>query len=222
MQSISIDSLSPDELREALAVVSERREREQQRAKRAALLAHGTDDEIIAAAKAEYWKDIPITLANRYDDVASRQEVGGWSFSYHPRRPVFMRGAKWVLIGSYSSGRRGATGVNAYARCVFRRCVRLKRITALSREEIEEAVFPIKRALKERYNLSFAHFDEYLYWHRGLEHDGAEVIVGGKDVWLGASELANVRALKRIIAKTTSLEKRMELAREHMRKRLAA
>jgi hypothetical protein len=180
------------------------------------LLRDGTDEDIIAAAQAEY-KNAPITLANRYARVRWDQETG---FGLgHARRPVFMNGARQLLIRRRCNT-PGGSSPNGWASDVLARAVRMSKATILDSEEYSSFIEPLIWKMHDRYRLTSAFND--LRYRVGGGWSCRTVLIGGRFVDLNASELSNVKALHAIIRKTNKLDHRKEMARQHMNERLAS
>lgn len=216
--SASLTDLDPEQVLQVARIIEGMRRQKSREQRCRDLVESGSDAEIIQAAEADCEAGTPITLADRYDGggyILRNQEVWFHEVGAHPRRPVIMRGAKWVRIAAY--GKSHHLCANGWAEAVAERAIRLLRTTILSNEEMEAVAAPIEDALRQRYRLTsrFAAPGVYV-------GDGGYVFVGGKRANLTASELSNVRALRSIIRKTDKLSERLNLAREHMRDRLAA
>ena len=180
------------------------------------LLRNGTDKDIIAAAQSKYER-APITLADRYDRVRWDQETG---FGLgHARRPVFMNGARELLIRRRCNT-PGGSSPNGWASDVLARAVRMSKATILDGDEYASFIEPLIWKMHDRYRLTSAFND--LRYHVGGGWSRDTVLIGGRFVELSGSELSNVKALHAIIRKTNKLDQRRDMARRHMNERLAA
>ena len=95
----------------------------------------------------------------------------------------------------------------------------MKKLTILDYKEFQEIVEPVARELGSRFYTSY-HFMNNLrqirYW-RGDKDTQAQVIVGGKYVWLHTSEIENIYRMREILKKTDKLTERLELLRKSRR-----
>lgn len=174
----------------------------------------GTDAEIIAAGEKEYPR-APIGLSTWYERVWITQETVFTPVS-QDRRPVFMKGAKNVLIRTYCLT-AGGDSPNGWAAKVFWRAVRMAKITALSRDEFREATDAIYRKLHTKYYLTCP-FDRNTGW----DVWGGPILIGGQRSYLEGEQLRHVRALSAIAKKAETLEKKREMVRQQLMERLAA
>lgn len=225
MQSRSLTEINLSALDDATFVaMQESMERERWRRKMAQDEADAifwntaSDAEIIKRAEAEY-PDAPIGLAGWYSETWYEQHKLHMNHMVkdRSRAPVFMKGAKWVLIAHYSNSGRGSA--NGWAEDVFWRFVRMKKITALDADDFSEKTDWIYRALHKKYHLSH-HFDDRL--NRG--HWGFTPVIGGKKASLQPGQIQHIKALLDIIKKTERLDVAMRraLVKQSMMERLAA
>ena len=220
-QSISQVDVSqlglPDEL---AASVSEFIERKLADAKVkdewAATLESGTDEEIITLAnKHSGITTNAIAFASYYEDYSWRYNLCPHDYYQHPRRPVIMRGSKEIMVHSRSENQCA----NRLCDDILSRWIRMKKLTILDYKEFQEIVEPVARELGSRFYTSY-HFMNNLrqirYWG-GDKDTQAQVIVGGKYVWLHTSEIENIYRMREILKKTDKLTERLELLRKSRR-----
>lgn len=220
--TIDLASLPEDVRRHVQYALSSALERETAREKWAALVECGTDEEIIAAAQDYMGGGTPVTLANRYDKVPRHCEIRGICFACHshPRRPVIMRGAKWARIAAF--GFSDHLCANGWATEVYRRAIRMSKMTILDDGEFEIFSLGIVRRLSKKYRLTSA-FREYKYIGKErITGHGNTAIIRGKFRYLKNSEWENISRLHNIIKKAERLEDRIQAARAHFRARMAA
>lgn len=220
MPSASLIDLSPEEMEAALSAVSALRARQNDECRRNHLVLHGSDAEILAEAQSEFRCFVPMVLAQTYDPggyTYPGRELWG-NVGAHRRRPVIMRGARAAMIArlglsfySYSP-----TG---YAIETFWRYVRMRRLTFIDPDEFADFAHVTARQIQERHSKLHS-----VFWERTARYrlDDERIIIGGKRVYLTPSEMANVRTLHSIIRKTNKLDRRLKLASQHMKERLAA
>lgn len=202
-------------------LVAEARFRQQEEGERTAwqrLCDQGSDADIIEAAVAEIGSPA-VVLAETYEYIHPRQEIVAWAVRGHPRRPVLMRGSRASRIGRFALS-EGSTSANGWAVALFERFLRLARVNAFDFEEYQAQTRSIGDALRQRFALTSA-FGHYTNgWFVGWRH--GEVMLAGKWRNFSASELANIKALRAIIAKTDKLEARVQSAKLHWQERMAA
>ena len=219
---IDLATLTPEVRSQIEWTIRRAEEKEATDRKWDALLRDGSDEEIIAAAEAEFDPGCPITLADRYDHVPLYCEVRGLWTRYHPRRPVIQRGAKWARIAAHGYSERLCA--NGWCVDVFHRAIRMSKRTILDSAEYAAFANNLRKRLCDRYRTTSVFDDRIRHrvgesnWRR-TEH---WLLIGGKFVILDRSEMHNVSALHAIIKKTDRLDKRLELARAHFRERMAA
>jgi hypothetical protein len=221
---IDLDALPPDVRWQIEYALESGLNRHNKKAFWKCLVTEGSDREIIDAAQAEFCeaRDVPITLANRYrpEQIRRFQEICWQYTNGHPRRPVVMRGAKGALICQYSLSSSQAP--NGWAENVFDRAVSSSKATILDRDESDAFLADLERRIARKYPGVTDAFYRRVGLRVSENHEGATVLIRGKWRFLNRSEVSNVRALQGIIRKTNKLDRRLELAREHMRERLAA
>lgn len=212
--------LVEDALRHARWRANELRERERWRE----LIMTGTDQEIISRGQ-EYAKSSAVVLAQTYGDVHTWQELVAWADFSNPRRPVLMRGSKEHLIRA--NGNSNHRSPNGWVAEIFKRCVRLAKITAFTLDDFESQTRPILKRLHERYCLS------HHYRHRMPLPPGEGpysplwtgepciAYVSGKPALLNKSERSNIIALRQIIERTDKLDDRLAAAKLHWHERMA-
>lgn len=175
---------------------------------------NGTDAEVIAAGEREY-PSAPIGLSTWYERVWNVQETV-FAPASQSRRPVFMKGAKNVLIRAHCLT-AGGDSPNGWAVKVFWRAVRMARITALTRDEFKDATYAIYRKLHAKYYLT-GPFDRNTGW----DVWGGPILIGGQRSYLEGEQLRHVRALSSIAKKAETLDKKREMVRRQLMERLAA
>lgn len=189
---------------------------------------NASDAELIAAGEKEY-PAAPIGLSTWYHGVSLDQET-----IFHRvtqgRRPVFMRGAKQVLIRRHCRS-IGGSSPNGWAILVYWRALRMSRKTFFDFDEFEAWDTAIAHRLHAKYRLTNV-FDSatgitYREWDgcNNLDPD-AEFprIVGGKLVYLKRGCHSHLRSLSNIVRKLDKLDEaaKRELVRRSMMERLAA
>lgn len=203
-----------DAILQARIRADELRERERWRA----LIAEGSDQEIIAAGQ-EYARSEAVELARTYGHVNRWQELVAWADHASPRRPVMMRGSKEALCAIHSLSEH-ISSANGLALEVFDRVMRREKVIALSYEEYSEAAGPLRARLRERYRLTSTFEKQTRGWF--ADFSGGFVMIGGRWRTLTPSELSNIKGLKAIIARTEKLEDRAKAAKLHWKERMAA
>ena len=219
---IDLAALDETEARAALFAVEQIRARQTREDRWMQLVRDGTEREILDAAQFEFShprRAIPITLANRYPDVRSECEIVYWAVGSHPRRPVIMRGSLGARLARHSTS--ASQCANGWAIELFDRAVRASRRTILEVDEYRDFQGRLIDRITSRHR-SATHVARERTAARVNFHTRNHVLIGGKFVWLSDRELENVHALHSIIRRSDKLERRVELAREHMRERLAA
>lgn len=220
-----LEGLPPDLIEDALRHACWRAAELRRREEWKALISTGSEAEIIEAAQ-EYSGGHAVALAKAYRRVDVWQEIVAWADHLSPRRPVFMKGAKDCLIKAY--GNSSHFSANGLAESVLKRWLRLKKVTAFTWSEFDEAVGGVVGQLHKRYHLTH-HFGKGIAYPPGTGpysplHAGERALayIGGKPAFLSASERSNLQALHKIITKTQKLEDRVSAAKLHWRERMAA
>lgn len=173
----------------------------------AEVCANGSDAELIAAGAKEY-PGAPIGLSTWYDRLGTAQETIFNRVAHNrTRRPVFMRGAKQVLIRTHGLG-SASTSANGWAIDVFWRAVRRMKLTALDHETFDKAADPIRARLRQKYYLTapfdkatnciYAGFNECLF------------VVGGERVFMRSEIAKQVSAFNSIIRKGDKIAAQLE------------
>lgn len=186
---------------------------------------HAPDDEIIRAGQKESGCE-GVVLASSYGPggVRNWQEIVAWAVLYHPRRPVLMRGGVRGCIASHSRSRPDCA--NGWCESVFRRAVRMSKLTALSYEELEPFQEALVSRITERYSsLTYHFFDKVKILFLGkspFRRDDAIAYVGGKLRYLTDAQFEYIARLREIADKFDSVEKRKDALRNYTIERLAA
>ena len=171
---------------------------------------------LIAAGEKEY-PNAPIGLSIWYDHVDLVQETVFNRVAHNgARRPVFMRGAKNILIRKYCLS-KGGDSPNGWAARVFWRAVRMAKITSLDQNDFRETTRPIYDRLCKKYYLT-APFDRNVGW----DVWGGPMLVGGRRSFLEYDQIAHIKSLKRIAARFDSLDKKRAAIKTALFERLAA
>jgi hypothetical protein len=219
------EGVTEDTLRDILYDVRMRKQHAAEEAHWFNLLENGTDEEIIAAGQ-EIARAPIVVLASTYKwaDIHPRQELlrgVGLSVYSHPRRPVAMRGAKRCWVNSKSLSH--CASANGAAIDVFRRYIRVAKLTCFTTKEYRELTDDIQVAIAQKmrgYGSITGVFYDYVS-HRWAGVEEAPYLNGRQVEGLSASELANLKGMYAIIKKTDSLEERMEQMRVHREGRMA-
>lgn len=220
---IDFDSLTSEEINACARLVDDIRKASDENHRWLNLLDHGTDEDIVTAARAAHYDpdgEVPITLANRYIRVDRIQEMWGLhKLGEHPRRPVYLKGSKEVRIYNHKLSSNGSVSPNGWASLVMARAIRMSKATFLDRDEYEDFRIKIAAKLRDRYFLTKG-FRCLSYHVRGGFAPNM-VLIKGRFHDLTPSEIDNLKALYSIIKKTDKLEDRRAMMKAHISKRMA-
>ena len=163
--SIDLSEFPADLAGDITHMINRYERRKEQEAAWQHVLDNGTEAEIMEKVMPDIHPDTPMILAcdcppNDNERYSRVREIVPYEFQSHPRRPVAMRGGRLVRYWKYRLS-TGSINPNGWAIRVFKRALRMSKVTLLDQREIYDYTDKLVKRIASKHPAVTATFGEY-------------------------------------------------------------